>query len=73
MRNAKELALKEIIRSLGDLEISVSKELKDLIEDLVNRQWEARNKDSDSAKDEAELLKLIRDYISRNQTQGAAN
>lgn len=73
MRNPKELALSALLKSLAELEVDVTPELAALIEDLVNRQWEGRNKDRDSAKDEAELLKLIREYVSRNPSQGADN
>jgi len=73
MRNTKELALEAILKSLKELEIDVSTELSHLIEDLVNRQWEGRNKERDSAKDEAELLKLIREYVARNPTQEEEN
>jgi hypothetical protein len=66
MRKPKELALAAILDSLRKLEVQVTPELKNLIEDLVNLQWEGRNKDRDSTKDEAELLKLIRDYVARN-------
>jgi len=66
MRKPKELALAAILDSLRELEVQVTPELKNLIEDLVNLQWEGRNKDRDSTKDEAELLKLIRDYVARN-------
>jgi hypothetical protein len=73
MRNPKELALSALLKSLAELEVQVTPELSALIEDLVNRQWEGRNKDRDSAKDEAELLKLIREYVARNPSQGADN
>ena len=66
MRKPKELALAAILDSLRKLEVQVTPELKNLVEDLVNLQWEGRNKDRDSTKDEAELLKLIRDYVARN-------
>jgi len=70
MRNTKELALSAILKSLKALDVEVTKELEELIEDLVNCQWEGRNKERDSAKDEAELLKLIREYVARNPSQG---
>ena len=73
MRNTKELALSAILKSLKGLDVEVTKELEELIEDLVNRQWEGRNKERDSAKDEAELLKLIREYVARNPSQGEDN
>ena len=73
MRNTKELALSAILKSLKEIDVEVSTELSELIEDLVNRQWEGRNKERDSAKDEAELLKLIREYVARNPSQGEDN
>lgn len=73
MRNTKELALSAILKSLKGLDVEVTKELEELIEDLANRQWEGRNKERDSAKDEAELLKLIREYVARNPSQGEDN
>jgi hypothetical protein len=73
MRNTKELALSAILKSLKEIDVEVSTELSELIEDLVNRQWEGRNKERDSAKDEAELLKLIREYVARNPSQGDDN
>jgi hypothetical protein len=73
MRNTKELALSAILKSLKEIDVEVSTELSELIEDLVNRQWEGRNKERDSAKDEAELLKLIREYVARNPSQEEDN
>ncbi len=73
MRNPKELALSAVLKSLYYLGVTVTPELSALIEDLIDRQWEGRNKDRDSAKDEAELLRLVRDYVARNPTQGEDN
>ena len=71
MRKPKELALSAILKSLKELGVEVTDELKVLIEDLVNIQWEGRNKDRDSSKDQAELLKLVREHVARNPSEGA--
>lgn len=73
MRNPKELALTAILNSLREAGVEVTLELTALIEDLVNKQWESRNQERDSYKDEAELLKLIREYVQRNPRKGIAN
>lgn len=70
MRNPKELALTAILNSLNEAGVEVTQELTSLVEDLVNKQWESRNQDRDINKDEAELLKLIRDYVVRNPRKG---
>ncbi len=73
MRNPKELALSAVLQSLAESGVQVTQELSALIEDLVNQQWEGRNQDRDSSKDEAALLKLIKDYVARNPSQGENN
>ena len=73
MRNPKELALSAVLESLTESGVQVTQELSALIEDLVNQQWEGRNQDRDSGKDEAALLKLIKDYVARNPSQGENN
>ena len=73
MRNPKELALSAVLESLTESGVQVTQELSALIEDLVNQQWEGRNQDRDSSKDEAALLKLIKDYVARNPSQGENN
>jgi uncharacterized protein YpuA (DUF1002 family) len=73
LRNPKELALSAILESLTESGVQVTPELSALIEDLVNQQWEGRNQDRDSSKDEAALLKLIKDYVARNPSQGENN
>ena len=73
MRNPKELALAAVLESLAQSGVHVSMELSGLIEDLVNQQWEGRNQDRDSSKDEAALLKLVKDYVARNPSQGENN
>lgn len=73
MRNPKELALAAVLESLAESGAHVSEELSGLIEDLVNQQWEGRNQDRDSSKDEGALLKLVREYVSRNPSQGENN
>lgn len=73
MRNPKELALAAVLDSLSGAGVHVTQELSALIEDLVNQQWERRNQDKDSSKDEAALLKLIKDYVARNPSQGENN
>lgn len=73
MRNPKELALTAILNSLEEADVEVTVELTALVEDLVNKQWESRNQDRDPNKDEAELLKLIREYVIRNPGNGAAH
>jgi hypothetical protein len=73
MRNPKELALSAVLESLTEAGVEVSQELSALIEDLVNQQWEGRNQDRDSSKDETALLKLVKDYVARNPSQGENN
>jgi len=73
MRNPKELALAAVLESLTESGVQVTQELSALIEDLVNQQWEGRNQDRDSSKDEAALLKLIKDYVARNPSKGEVN
>lgn len=73
LRNPKELALSAVLESLAEAGVEVSNELSALIEDLINQQWEGRNQDRDSNKDEAALLKLIKDYVARNPSQGDSN
>ena len=73
MRNPKELALSAVLESLTESGVQVTQELSALIEDLENQQWEGRNQDRDSSKDEAALLKLIKDYVARNPSQGENN
>ena len=73
MRNPKELALAAVLESLAEAGVPTSQELSALIEDLVNQQWEGRNQDRDSSKDEAALLKLVKDYVARNPSQGENN
>lgn len=73
MHNPKELALAAILNSLREAEVDVTSEFTALVEDLVNKQWESRNQERDSNKDEAELLRLIRDYVQRNPRKGITN
>ena len=73
MHNPKVLALAAILNSLREAGVDVTSELTALVEDLVNKQWESRNQERDSGKDEAELLKLIRDYVQRNPRKGITN
>lgn len=73
MRNPKELALRAILNSLQDSGVEVTEDLTELVEDLVNKQWENRNQDRDPNKDEAELSKLIREFVTRNPRNGVVN
>ena len=70
MRNPKELALSAVLKSLEEQQVAITSELSALIEDLVNRQWEGRNQERDQVKDETSLLKLVREYVARNPSQG---
>lgn len=70
MRNPKELALAAVIASLEESSVEVSPKLKTLIEDLIDEQWESRNRDRLPGKDEAALLKLVRDFAAQ-QDNGA--
>lgn len=73
MRNPKELALSAVIQSLNDADIDVTEAMSELIEDLVNDQWNSRNRDLLPGKDEAALMKLVKDFIARTSTEGSAN
>lgn len=73
MRNPKELALSAVIQSLNDADIDVTEAMSELIEDLVNDQWNSRNRDLLPGKDEAALMKLVKDFIARTSTEGSGN
>ncbi len=66
MNNPKELALDAVIESLESNGIAVSKNLRGLIEDLIDEQWESRNREILPGKDEAALFKLVKDFVATN-------
>jgi hypothetical protein len=67
MRNPKELALAAIIESLEAAGLDVTSNLRTLVEDLIGEQWESRNRDRFPGKDEAALLKLVRDFVAQQE------
>ena len=70
MRNPKELALSAVLESLERADVKVTSDLKALLEDLINAEWESRNRQRMDGKDEVQIMKLIKDYISRQNTLG---
>lgn len=69
MRNPKELALSAVLESLEKADVKVTSDLKALLEDLINAEWESRNRQRMDGKDEVQIMKLIKDYIARQSTQ----
>lgn len=65
MRNPKQLAQAAVIESLKNAGIEIDSNLEELVEDLINEQWNYRNRERLAGKDEAALMKLIRDYVAR--------
>lgn len=65
-RNPKELALEAVIETLKDSGITVSKSLESLIDDLLDQQWESRNREILPGKDEAALFKLVKDFVAQH-------
>lgn len=70
MRNPKELALSAVLESLEKADVQITADLKALLEDLINAEWESRNRQRMDGKDEVPIMKLIKDYIARQATQG---
>ncbi len=71
MRNPKELAFSAVLESLEKADVEVTSDLKALLEDLINAEWESRNRQRMDGKDEVQIMKLIKDYIARQSTQGS--
>jgi hypothetical protein len=69
MRNPKELALAAVLESLEKADVKISPDLTALLEDLINAEWESRNRQRMNGKDEVQIMKLIKDYIARQSTQ----
>jgi hypothetical protein len=65
MRNPKQLAQAAVVESLRASGVEVDASLEELVEDLINEQWNSRNRERFAGKDEASLMKLVRDYIAR--------
>lgn len=72
MRNPKQLAHAAVVESLRTQGVEVDSNLEELVEDLINEQWNSRNRDRFAGKDEAPLMKLVRDYIART-SEGDSN
>lgn len=70
MRNPKELALSAVLESLEKADVKITSDLKALLEDLINAEWESRNRQRMDGKDEVQIMKLIKDFIARQATQG---
>lgn len=70
MRNPKELALSAVLESLEKADVKVTADLMALLEDLINTEWESRNRQRMDGKDEVQIMKLIKDYIARQSNQG---
>lgn len=66
MNNPKELAVAAIVEALETKGLIVSKNLRGLIEDLIDEQWESRNREILPGKDEAALFKLVKDFVALN-------
>lgn len=66
VNNPKELALDAVVESLESKGIVVSKNLRGLIEDLIDEQWDSRNREILPGKDEAALFKLVKDFVALN-------
>jgi hypothetical protein len=70
MRNPKELALAAVLESLQKAEVKITADLEALLEDLINEEWESRNRQRMEGKDEVQIMKLIKGYIARQGNQG---
>jgi hypothetical protein len=66
MRNPKELALEAVVETLKQSGIAVTKNLESLIDDLLDEQWESRNREILPGKDEAALFKLVKDFVAQH-------
>ena len=45
-------------------------DMKALVEDLINAEWESRNRRRMDGKDEVQIMKLVKNYIARQSLQG---
>lgn len=70
MHNPKQLAQEAVLESLAGIEIKVTDEMKALIEDLISTEWESRNRHRMDGKDEVQIMKLVKDYIVRQNLPG---
>jgi hypothetical protein len=65
MKNPKTLAVEAICQSLEELGADVDDHLRNLVIDLVDEQWSARNRERAVGRDEAPIMRLVSEYVAR--------